>query len=293
MIAVLGSANLDLVVRQPRLARAGETITGTAFSTVPGGKGLNQAIAAARAGAEVAFLGAVGGDDFGRRLREQLRADAIDDAGLVEVDEPTGTAHIAVLDGGENSIVVVAGANGAIMTLSSSDRERIAGAGTVLLQLERPLALVAEALAFARANGVRTILTPAPAQPIAGETLDLVDILAPNAIEARELAGLDDEVDAARELSRRAGLVVMTRGDRGALVARGGEVELEVPARPARAVDTTAAGDTFVGVLAARLDAGDELSRALGAATVAASLSVTRPGASSSMPAWDEIAAAL
>lgn len=292
-IVVLGSANLDLVVRQPRLPLPGETIFGSDFFTVPGGKGLNQAVAAARAGAEVAFLGAVGADDFGHRLRAQLLADGIDDTGLAETDAPTGTAHIAVVDGGENSIVVVPGANAAVTGLGEVDRELIAGADTLVMQLERPLPLVAEALAFARASGVRTVLTPAPVQMLADETLALVDLLVPNALEARELAGLDDEVEAARALSRAAATVVMTRGARGALVARGGEIVLEVSAHPVEAVDTTAAGDTFVGVLAARRGAGDALEAALHAAGVAASISVTRPGASSSMPTWDEIAAAL
>jgi len=292
-IAVLGSANLDFVVTQPRLAKPGETIFGHDFVTVPGGKGLNQAVAAARAGGDVTFLGAVGADDAGRVLRECLAGEGIDLAGLLEVPGPTGTAHIAVVDDGENSIVVVPGANAAVTELDDTTRSHIAGAAALVLQLERPLELVAEALAFARASGVRTVLTPAPARPLTAEMLALVDILVPNAGEACELAGVDDELAAARALSLQAATVIMTRGEHGSVIARAGEIVAEVPARKVTPVDTTAAGDTFVGALVARLVAGDELEGAVGTATVAASIAVTRPGATSSIPTWDEVAAAL
>ena len=292
-IAVLGSANMDLVVRQSRLPRPGETMFGSNCTTVPGGKGLNQAVAAARAGGVVEFLGAVGADAFGSELRECLRLEGIGVDGLATVAEPTGTAHIAVLDGGENTIVVVSGANVAQAALDSSTRDRIAESAYLVVQFERPAALVAEALAFARERGITTVVTPAPVLPVEAGLLSLVDILVPNEQEARELAGVDDELDAARALSRQAGIVVVTRGARGAVVARGGELITDVPPHPVEAVDTTAAGDTFVGVLVARLASGDELDAALEAASVAAAVSVTRPGASTSMPTWDEIASAL
>jgi ribokinase len=292
-IVVLGSANLDLVVRQPRLPRPGETMFGTGFTTVPGGKGLNQAVAAARAGGDVGFLGAIGRDAFGEQLRRCLRDDGVDTDGLAEVDAPTGTAHISVLDGGENAIVVVSGANASITSLDAGSQRRIEEARYLVAQLERPIELVGEAFVVARGLGIQTVLTPAPVQPIDHALLQLVDVLVPNAQEACELAGVADEVDAAVELSRAAGLVVMTRGSRGALVAREGAVVAEVPAREVEAVDTTGAGDTFAGVLVARLAAGDELDAALSAATVAASISVTRPGTTTSMPTWDEIAALL
>jgi len=293
VIVVLGSANLDLVVRQPKLPRPGETMFGSDFSTVPGGKGLNQAVAAARAGGDVGFLGAIGRDAFGDRLRRTLRDDGIDTDGLAEVDAPTGTAHIAVLDGGENAIVVVSGANAAITELDDASRARIEGARYLVAQFERPQALIAEAFVVAHGLGITTVLTPAPVAPIDLALLALVDVLIPNAQEARELAGVDDETEAAIVLSRTAGLVVMTRGARGALVAREGAVVAEVPARVVEVVDTTGAGDTFAGVLVARMAAGDEPGDALAAATAAASISVTRPGATTSMPTWDEIAAVL
>jgi ribokinase len=292
-IAVLGSANMDLVVRQSRLPHPGETMFGTDFSTVPGGKGLNQAVAAARAGGEVEFLGAVGTDAFGSELRDCLRREGIGVDGLATVAEPTGTAHIAVLDGGENTIVVVSGANIAQESLDQSTRDRIAASDYLVVQFERPAALVAEALTLASGLGITTILTPAPVRPVDPGLFSLVDILIPNEQEARELAGVDDELDAARELSRQAGIVVVTRGVRGAVVARDGELITDVPPHPVEAVDTTAAGDTFVGVLVARLASGDELDAALEAASVAAAISVTRSGASTSMPTWDEISSAL
>ena len=292
-IVVLGSANLDLVVRTPRLPRPGETMFGTEFFTTPGGKGLNQAVAAARAGGDVAFLGAVGRDAFGEQMRQRLRDDGIDIHGLEEVDIPSGTAHITVVPGGENAIVVIPGANMAITSLDEDAQGRIEGARYLVAQLERPIELIGEAFVVARGLGIQTVLTPAPVQPIDHALLQLVDVLIPNAQEACELAGVADETEAAITLSRGCGLVVMTRGARGALVAREGAVISEVPAPVVEAVDTTGAGDTFAGVLVARLAEGDDLDAALHAAAVAASISVTRPGTTTSMPTWDEIAAAL
>jgi ribokinase len=292
-IVVLGSANMDLVVRQPRLPHPGETMFGSSFETVPGGKGLNQAIAAARVGGDVAFLGAVGGDAFGARLRETLETDGVDVSTIALVERPTGTAHISVLDGGENAIVVVPDANGVDLPLDEAQREAIRAARYLVVQFERPLPLVAAAVAFARANGVTTVVTPAPVLPLPDDFLDAVDILVPNAAEARELAGRADEADAARVLSGRVGTVVVTRGSRGALVARGGEIVAEIAAHQVTPDETTGAGDTFTGVLVARLAAGDTEPDALRAASVAAALATTRPGASPSMPRWAEIAPLL
>ena len=288
-IVVLGSANMDLVVRQPRLPEPGETMFGSSFATVPGGKGLNQAIAAARVGGEVAFLGAVGGDAFGRELRETLSAAGVNTDAVALVERPTGTAHIAVLDGGENAIVVVPDANGVELPLDDVQKRAVRAARYLVVQFERPLPLVAEAVAFARAHGVTTVVTPAPAMPLPEGFLENVDILVPNAAEACTLAGVDDETDAARALSARVGTVVVTRGARGALVARGGDIVTQVRAHPVTPVDTTGAGDTFTGVLVARLAAGDAEPAALRAASVAAALATTRPGASPSMPTWPEV----
>lgn len=292
-VAVLGSANMDLVVRVASAVRPGETVSGSSFATGPGGKGLNQAVAAARAGADVCFLGAVGDDEFGGRLRGFLRAEGIDASGLASAAEPTGIAAITVTDDGENAIVVVAGAN-ADDRLSAADRAAIVGAGYLVVQLERPLALVIEAMRWARRHGVTTVLTPAPVPDCAvDELVSLSDILLVNEHEAAALGGEADAAAAARSLSRAAGTVVVTLGAAGALVARDGEVVQTVAARRVSAVDTTGAGDTFAGVLVAWLAAGSALHASLEAASAAASLTVTRPGAAASMPQRADILTAL
>lgn len=287
-IVVLGSANMDLVVRQPRRARAGETMFGTAFHTGPGGKGLNQAVAAARAGASVAFIGAVGADDFGITLRSWLQSEGVDVSRLLISDRATGIAQITVTDDGENSIVVVPGANDRSL-LDAGDRDAIAGASHLVVQLERPASLLAEAMAFARSRGVTTVLTPAPATDGIDELVALADILIPNEGEAAHLAGDTDAEAAARALSLVATTVVVTLGSRGAIVARDGEVVARVDAHQVEPIDTTAAGDTFTGVLVARLAGGDTLESALQGAAAAAAIAVTRHGAAASMPFAAEI----
>ncbi|MGN6503238.1 MAG: ribokinase [Pseudolysinimonas sp.] len=292
-IAVLGSCSVDFVVRQPRLPHPGETIFGRSLTVVPGGKGLNQAVSAARAGGSVAFLGAVGDDSLAGSVLEVLQDAGVATGGLRSVAGATGTAHIAVLDGGENAIAIVPAANAAVETLDAVDRSLIAGARFVMAQFERPLPLIAEAFALARAHGVVTVLTPAPVQPVPPGMLALADILVPNEHEARELAGRDDALEAAAELSTHAALVVMTRGERGCVIARDGRIVREVPARRVEVVDTTAAGDTFAGALVAFLADGAALEDAVHAATTAASLCVTRLGTSSAIPHRQEILDAL
>lgn len=287
-IAVLGSANMDLVVRQPRAARPGETIFGTDFTTGPGGKGLNQAVAAARAGADVIFLGAIGADEFGRRLRHLLADEGIDTTLVRTLSSSTGIAAITVTDDGENAIVVVSGAN-ADATFDDDDRAAVAAASHLVVQLERPLHLVAEALATARAAGVPTILTPAPVAPGATDLLDLVDILVLNEHETHALSGESDVRVGAAVLSRRARWVVATLGPDGALLARAGDVVAVIPAHPTSVVDTTGAGDTFVGVMVAWLAGGADLAAALEAASAAAAIAVSLPGAATAMPRRSEI----
>jgi ribokinase len=291
-IVVLGSANMDLVVRQPRRAEPGETVFGTSFATGQGGKGLNQAVAAARAGADVAFIGAVGDDDFGAALRAVLGDEGIDVSRLRTVAAPTGVALITVTDDGENAITVVAGANDDA-ALHDADRALIAEASHLVVQLERPRAVVIDALRSARAQGVTTVVTPAPASRGMDDLVDLADILVPNEGEARLVSGERDAEAAAVALSRAAGLVILTRGADGALVAERGDIRSRVAARPATAVDTTAAGDTFTGVLVACLAAGRPLDASLDEAATAAALAVARPGAVASIPTRAEIDAAL
>lgn len=292
MIVVLGSANMDLVATVDRAPGRGETVTGRDFSTVPGGKGANQALAAARAGGDVAFLGAVGDDDFGRRITALLADAGIDVSGLAVADRPTGTAHITVDATGDNSIVVVPGANGTVTELTDAHRAAVDAADLLMLQLELPLPLVTAAARHARDRGVRAVLTPAPAVALPADLLAAVDVLVPNEHEAALLAGVADPVEAARSLAAGGGDVVVTLGARGALRVRAGE-ETRVPAFQVEAVDTTAAGDTFAGVLAVGLAEGLDWAGALRRASAAAALSVRRPGASSSMPDRAEIDAFL
>ncbi|MER7823709.1 ribokinase [Streptomyces sp. NPDC096097] len=283
-IAVLGSTNMDLVAYVPKAPRLGETVTGRAFRTVPGGKGANQAVAAARCGGEVVMIGAVGADEFGVRLRSALTAARVDTAALRTVEGSSGTAHITVDDEGGNSIIVIPGANAAVTGLEAGDEARIAAAGSLLLQLELPLSAVLAGARAARAHGVRTVLTPAPAQPLPAELLAATDLLVPNEHEAAALTGLTDPLQAAEALLAEVPEVVITLGAAGALYAARGAEPLTVPAPRVRAMDTTAAGDTFVGALAVALGEGRRMPDALRWASAAAALSVQRPGAQDSMP---------
>ncbi|WP_329454277.1 ribokinase [Streptomyces sp. NBC_01497] len=283
-IAVLGSTNMDLVAYARVAPGLGETVTGESFRTVAGGKGANQAVAAALAGGDVTMIGAVGDDDFGPRLRGVLDDAGVSTAALRTVDGASGTAHIVVDGEGHNAIVVVPGANGTVTALTAQDERVVAAADALLLQLELPLDGVLAGLVTARAHGVRTVLTPAPAQPLADELLSLVDLLVPNEHEAAALTGHREPLRAARALLERVPEVVVTLGAEGCLYARRDAEPLVVPARRTTAVDTTAAGDTFVGTLAVALGEGRPAPDALAWATAASALSVQRHGASSSMP---------
>lgn len=328
---MLGSANMDHIVRQPRPANPGETIIGSGFMTVPGGRGLNQAVAAARLGASVDFLGAVGTDAHGSALRALLAAEGIRTAGLATVPGATGTAHIAVVETGENSIVVVPGANAAVTGLSEAQRATIAGASHLLLQCELPVSALVAGVAAARSAGVFTVFTPGPFVPLPDGFLAGIDLVVSNRRESATLSGESDPVRAAEVLSADGIWAIVTLSAEGCVVAFSGSVLGLAPARPVRAVDTTAAGDTFVGALVARLAAGTgglggagagagareaataragadvsagptagaaavseaEMIEAVRWATVASSLSVTRPGATSSIPTLAEVTAIL
>jgi len=289
-VGVLGSANMDLVVRVGAFPLVGETVSGNDFATVPGGKGLNQAVAAARAGAQVRFIGAVGSDVYGQEIRDLLVREHIALDHVREVGT-TGTAHIVVGPAGENSIVVVPGANHSV-TGDQITVRLLREVGWLVTQLELHPDTVRTALAEAHRAGVRTVLTPAPVIPLDTAVLATVDLLVPNALEACALAGTHDPEAAAVELSKTCRDVVVTLGSEGAVWATDGRVAARVAGRRAEAVDTTAAGDTFVGTLVAMLAEGLAMPRALDVATVAASIAVTRPGATSSMPTRAEIDAA-
>ncbi|HWU09854.1 MAG TPA: ribokinase [Streptomyces sp.] len=291
-IAVLGSTNMDLVAYVTRAPGRGETVTGREFRTVPGGKGANQAVAAARAGGDVVMIGAVGTDEYGSLLRTDLEHAGVDTELLHTVAGPSGTAHIVVDDEGSNAIVVIPGANGTVTTLGPDGKAAVAAADLLLLQLELPMAAVTEAARTARACGVRTILTPSPVQPLPSGLLDAVDLLIPNEHEAAALTGHEEPHAAAQILLREVPEVVITLGRKGCLyAARGGEPVL-LPAPEVTAVDTTGAGDTFAGTLAVALGEGRTVPEALAWASAAAALCVQRPGASTSMPYRSEIEAA-
>ncbi|GAB7107740.1 ribokinase [Streptomyces phaeofaciens JCM 4814] len=288
-IVVLGSTNMDLVAYVEKAPQRGETVTGREFRTIPGGKGANQAVAAAHAGATVSMIGAVGNDSFGARLRSTLEHSGVNTDHLRTVESPSGTAHIVVDDEGGNAIVVVPGANGTVDHLAPGDEGLIASADALLLQLEVPLPAVVAGARAARAHGVRTILTPAPARPLPPELLAAVDLLVPNEHEATTLTGRTDPREAAAALLDSVPEIVVTLGAAGSLyVTRGAEPVL-VPAPQVAAVDSTGAGDTFVGALAVARGEDRPIREALAWAAAAAALSVQRPGASASMPYRSEI----
>ncbi|MEW1724103.1 ribokinase [Streptomyces sp. NPDC093109] len=290
-IVVLGSANMDLVTYVDRVPRLGETVTGRELRTFPGGKGANQAVAAARAGGEVAMIGAVGDDAYGAQLRHTLEASGVDTDLLRTAEGPSGTAHVVVDDTGAHAIIAIPGANGTVTHLAPGEESLIAGASALLLQLEIPLnAVLAGALA-ARRHAVRTVLTPSPVQPLPPELLDAVDLLVPSEDAAATLTGIADARLSAEALLRRVPEVVIRMGAAGSLYAARGREPVTVPAPRVRAVDTTGAGDTFVGALAVALGEGRPMTDALRWASAAAALCVQRPGASASMPYRSEIGA--
>lgn len=291
-IIVLGSTNMDLVAFVAHAPKRGETVTGREFRTVPGGKGANQAVAAARAGGDVAMLGAVGDDTFGTELRHTLESACVDVDLLRTAEGPSGTAHVVVDDEGGNAIVVIPGANGTFTGLAPGEEALIATGQTLLLQLELPLSAVLDGAEAARRHGVRTVLTPSPAQPLPPELLAATDLLVPNEHEAATITGVADPHAAAVELLRQVPEVVITLGSAGCLYASRDTEPFTVPAPSVTAVDTTAAGDTFVGALAVALGEKKPIAQSLVWASAAAALSVQRPGASSSMPFRAEIDAA-
>lgn len=293
-VLVVGSINTDLVARTPHLPHAGETVLAHGFDTVGGGKGANQAIAAARMGARVAMLGRVGADAAGAQRVRELAAHGIDCGGIGVSDaHPTGLAMIAVSAAGENSIVVVPGANAALLPADvEAHASCLHDCDVVVCQLETPHETVHAALAAARRLGKLTVLNPGPAtQPLPTHWLPLIDYLVPNEAEAAILAGVTSGAgDAARALHRAgARHVIVTLGARGVQVIGGADPGTHHPARAVTAVDTTAAGDTFVGALAAALAAGSALGPAVARAQLAASLSVQRHGAQPSIPSRDEV----
>jgi len=290
MIVVLGSINLDLGFAVPHLPGPGETVLGSGSTATPGGKGANQALAAARDGARVAFIGAVGRDAFAGPALALMAEAGVDLAGIVESDLPTGLAAIAVDPRGRNQILVASGANAAV---EATQLEDDLDGQTLLLQMEIPALEVARAIERGRAARARVILNLAPALPMPEALLRRLDLLVANEVEIATLAP-GTPVDAARAVRDRFGIdvVVTLGGDGAAAFLRDGR-GWRGAALPIAPVDTTAAGDTFVGVLAAALDRGAAMREALRRASVAAGITCLRRGAQAAMPAAAEIDAAL
>ena len=298
-IIVIGSSNTDMVIRCSRLPRPGETVLGGSFMMNHGGKGANQAVAAAKLGGDTVFIGKVGDDVFVHQTVEMLTSLGIDTRFLgVSATEPSGVALINVDEHtAENSISVASGANGAIRPADiDAAEEVIASASLILMQLEIPIDTVTYAAKMAKRHGVTVVLNPAPApsEPLPEELLENVDIIIPNKTEAEVITGIaidtpQDELRAIRSLhSKGISTVIFTLGSKGALLCQNGDCE-EVPSFKVKAVDTTAAGDTFCGALCVGLSEGKEVRPAMIFANQAAAISVTRKGAQQSVPTRAEV----
>jgi ribokinase len=285
-IVVVGSLNMDLVVRTPRLPSVGETIIGSDFHTFPGGKGANQAVAAARLGGQVKMVGRVGSDSFGETLLETISHDNVDAAHILrDPEEATGVAFITVDSDGQNTIVVASGANAKLSPQDiDSAGEAFQDAAVLLLQLESPINAVNHAIDLARLHDAKVVLNPAPAQLLDVEFLSRVDYLVPNKTELALMTGMESISDAVKALEA-LGLkrVIVTLGDEGVLVVEEGQA-VHLPAHRVQVVDTTAAGDAFVGAFAVALTEGHPTLTAASWGNAAGALAVTRAGAQPSLP---------
>ncbi|SFP97330.1 ribokinase [Variovorax sp. OK605] len=294
-IVVLGSLNMDLVLRVPHAPAAGETLQGHSIATIPGGKGANQAVSCAREGAQVQMIGCVGDDAHGTALRTALENDGIDTTALRTVaGEPTGTALILVEDGGQNRIVIVPGANAKVRIDEAALQRQVQGAAFLVTQFETPMDQVARAIAVAHAAGCKVLLNPSPVQPIAAPLWPQIDTLVVNEIEAKTLCGQSadtpQEAAQAGQALRARGIarVVVTLGARGA-VAVDASGARHHPAPKVQAVDTTAAGDTFLGALAVALGEGQSFDEAVRLGIRAAALCIQQAGAQPSIPLRDAV----
>ena len=295
-IAVIGSSNTDMVIKTAHLPAPGETVLGGQFLMNPGGKGANQAVAAARLGGDVVFVAKVGDDIFGQEAVEGFKSEGINtDYIVVDPDNPSGVATITVDEQGENCIAVASGANSALGPADiDSAAPQIEAASVLLMQLETPVRTVKHAALLGRKAGKTVILNPAPAQPLSDDLLALLDVITPNETEAEILTGIKvqtehDAEEAARALrDKGVGAVIITLGSRGAFVLSESFLGL-VPAPKVEPVDTTAAGDTFNGALAVGLADGQTIEDAVAFANKAAAISVTRLGAQASAPKLEEL----
>ncbi len=292
-ILVVGSLNADLVVRAPHFPSPGETISGEDLAIIPGGKGANQAVAAARQEAQVSMLGRVGSDSFGPTLTDNLQQNHVDTTYVLTDSSATGTAIIVVDANGQNSIVLSPGANGKVAP-ADVDAFPFRDVDMLLLQFEIPLETVIHATSLARQNGLRVILNPAPARPIPNSLLADVDILVPNESELQLLSGQPvTDTDSAKSaaqalLEKGVKTVIVTLGANGALLVTD-EKTTHVPTFKVEVVDTTAAGDAFIGGLAAALLKGKPLEEAVRYGNASGALAATKFGAQPSLPSRDEV----
>ena len=295
-IVVVGGTNTDMVVKGKRLPTPGETVDGGDFLQIPGGKGANQAVAAARLGAQVTFVSRVGRDGLGREAMENLEKDGISRRFLIEDDKrPSGVALIMVDENGENMISVAPGANHGLSPddIAEAD-DRIEQADVVLLQLEVPLPTVHRAVEKAAESSVPLVLNPAPARTLDDRLVEKLTVITPNETEAEILTGIpvqdpESAARAARVLLRRGvSQVIVTLGSKGSLLCAGEQTDL-IPTRKVKPVDTTAAGDAFNAALCCRLAQGSPLPEAVQYANLAGALTATRVGAQTSLPSWREM----
>ncbi len=295
-LCVLGSINVDHVIRVPYFPKAGETLTGYGYQIAYGGKGANQAVAAARVGAKVSFIGAIGDDQIGQTMKQAFEQEGIDTSAICVIpNQSTGLAMIQVADSGENSIVISAGANADLSeSLVEQHKSQIEQADILLMQLESPLQAVTLATKFAKSAGVKVVLNPAPAQPLPDSLLSHIDIITPNETEAEILTGIKvtDEQTAAVAANHfhQLGIetVLITLGSKGVYYSEKGQGEI-IPGFRVDAVDTTAAGDTFNGAFVTALLEGKSAKDAIRFAHAAAAISVTRMGAQTAIPNRKEV----
>ncbi|MFT4280864.1 ribokinase [Microbacterium sp.] len=297
-IALVGSYGVGLTMRVPRMPEAGETLSGGAFDAGPGGKGSNQAIAAARLGAEVSFLTAVGDDDYGRAAVALWAAESVDASKVVVTREAATMVGIILVEpSGENRIAIAPGALDELDAAAvETFRAEIAAADILVVSMEIPLPVAAAALRIGAEEGTRTLLNPAPAQPLPDEVWPWIDVLTPNQSEAPVLLGLPadhgrtDEELLVLLAARSGGSVVLTRGGAGALLSEGGVVTPVAPVRVERVVDTTGAGDSFTAALAVALAEGRSLADAAHFAALAGARTVTIAGVIPALPTRADLA---
>lgn len=290
---MVGSANMDIVFTVERIPQPGETLLAESVATYPGGKGLNQAVAASRAGAATIFIGALGTDDHGDELAATMTDAGIDRTLVRRSGAPTGQAFIVVSESAENTIIVASGANAEVTALADAERAAVTGATVLLMQLELPMALVVEAAETARAAGTTVMLNAAPARELPDELVSALDYLIVNEHEACLIGGSDDLAEASQRLASRVGRLIVTLGADGSVLYDGGAELARIPARRVTAVDTTGAGDTYCGAFAAAIAEGQGLEAAAAFATAASALSVQALGAVPSIPSRDRIEATL